>query len=50
MRAFRAAAAAGEVAPAAAAAAPSSDSDSVDDGLAALRLRSDLAAAVEAEE
>jgi hypothetical protein len=41
LRAFRAAAAA---------AASSSDSDSVDDGLAALRLRSDLAAAVEAEE
>ena len=50
LRAFRAAAAAGEVDPAAAAAASSSDSDSVDDGLAALRLRSDLAAAVEAEE
>ena len=51
LKAFRAAAAeGGEAAGAAAAAAATSSSGSVDDGLAALRLRADLAAAVEGEE
>lgn len=53
LKAFRAAAAAGEADPVAAAAeavSGASSSDSIDEGLAALRIRSELAVAVEEEE
>ena len=56
VKAFRAAAAAGEADPLAAAAeaggggGPTSSSDSIEEGLAALRLRSELAVAIEEEE